>query len=139
MNNKVEIVGFKASHVAQITGVKIPPEVAEVYEKHAFGFTAMNGKPLAAAGIILTGPGRAEAWGLIGDEAKTMPFMLHRHVKRILARLMEEKGIRRVSMIVDPRNMRAAPWAVSLGFRYEGRLRAFNEDGSDALLYARVK
>lgn len=103
------------------------------------GYTAMLlGQPIGAAGVSILRPGVGEAWAIFSPLIKTMPFAIHRNVKKILARIIAEQHLRRVHAAIDPQDKIAVRWIGRLGFQREGTLRRFGEGGKDMDLYARI-
>lgn len=134
------IVPFAAEHVTQIwpNPSELMMTMARFYERYD-GFTAIkDGRAIGAAGIAVAVPGIGEAWSFLSDEIRTMPFMLHRRVKRAIPIIMRERNLRRVQAAVDPEHPVFALWIMRLGFRYEGMLQNFRDDKRPALLYART-
>jgi hypothetical protein len=136
---------FKVFH-AKMLFASIPDAqmaVIKHYEVHGEGWTLFkDGRPIAAAGVCIVVEGMGSAWGLITDEARKMPFALHRHTKKIFEEIIAKRNLRRVDMIVNPNTdfARAAmEWAERLGFEREATLKRFYADGSPALQYARTK
>jgi hypothetical protein len=133
-----QIVTFAIWHGYALNAT-LPSYILDAYQNWGEGYTAMfHGKPIAAAGVIFNGTGLASAWGMISDEAKTMPFMLHRTAKRLLETAIKTHHLRRIDFIADPYKPTAVHWAKRLGFTYECKMRAFYPDGHEALLFARI-
>lgn len=98
-----------------------------------------RGRVLAAAGLILRWPGRAEAWMLVSPFATKADRV--RAVRRCRAAIDAAQGdarFRRVEMTV----LAEAPWRQSfagyLGFTAEGLVRAWDPLGRDHVMYARI-
>lgn len=100
-------------------------------------FTAIDEdeKVVGSAGLIPIWPGREIAWTLLSDCGPVQFVNVHRAVKALL----DGREMRRIEMTVDAHHASAHRWARLLGFRKEGRMRAFTPDGRDADLYARVQ
>jgi hypothetical protein len=134
----IKIVTFEVWHGLMLMPT-LPLKILHCYADMGEGYTAMlEGKPIAASGVIFTGTGLGAAWGMISDEAKTMPFMLHRETKRRLQAVIERQHLRRIDFIADAYKPTAIHWAKRLGFVYECKMRAFYPDGHPALLFARI-
>jgi len=118
----------------------LPDKILDMYLKQGEGYTALlNGEPIAACGVMLTGTGMGSAWGLITDKARRMPILLHKNVSRVLRNIIARHELRRVDMIVDCENQAAIDWAERLGFEYEGRMKNFYADGRSAFFMARCE
>jgi hypothetical protein len=136
-DKRTQIVTFHVEHGLRLS--TLPLQILNAYITMGPCFTALlNNVPIAAAGVMLTGTGLGSAWGMISDQAKTMPFMLHRAVKRTLEKIIATHQLRRVDFIADAYSPTAIHWAKRLGFRYEAKMRAFYPDGHPALLFARI-
>lgn len=99
-------------------------------------YTAFVGdKPMACCGLVDIWPGRAMAWAFIAED-------VGRHmvgVTKAVRRFLDLKAPRRCEMYVDAGFEPGYRWAELLGFTREGYLRAFDADGRDQVLYARVR
>jgi hypothetical protein len=89
---------------------------------------------LAAAGLIMQHSGRAQAWALLSEDSGPQFVSIFRAVERFL----ELQTIRRIDTWAFSEFAPAHRWLRMLGFRPEGRMRCYCEDGSDAELYARI-
>lgn len=90
---------------------------------------------LMCAGVIETGVGRGEAWALLSqDSGRSMAA-----VTRAVARYMDAAPFRRIEAVVAVNFAPGRRWAKMLGFRFEGLMTAYLDDGSDAERWARVK
>lgn len=90
---------------------------------------------VCCAGVAVLWPGRASAWALLAWDAGRNMRGLHREVLRFL----DGCEIRRVEAYVYRQFEAGHRWATMLGFEREGLMRAFAQDGSDMVMYARVK
>lgn len=99
-------------------------------------WTALNdGQILIATGLADVGGGRALAWSFLSPLAGRHLLAITRGLRGGLS----GAPFRRVEMTARVAFPAACRWAVMLGFAYEGRLRAFFDDGGDAALFARVR
>lgn len=95
----------------------------------------VDGKPIAAAGVIELWTGRFHAWALMGKEAG--PHMLA--ITRATRAYLDTVPLRRVEMAVDCRNHAAIRWADMLGFTRESvEMKGFAPDGRSCYLFSRV-
>jgi len=134
----VALIPFRAGHLREIKpdASDYWMELAGVYEDGGPAYTAMYlGHAIGAAGVYIPRPGIGEAWAMLTPMLKSMPFFLHRKVKRAL----ETLTLRRIHAQVDPRDKKAMDWILTLGFSYEGTFRKFGENEEDIRIYARVK
>lgn len=102
------------------------------------GYVALvDGKPIAAAGVVELWQGRGHAWALLGVEAKDHMLAITRAIRRFLA----DVPFRRVEMAVDAAFPQAVHWAFMLGFECETPepMRQFSPEGRACYLFARVK
>ena len=114
-------------------------QILHIYVTNGLGWTAfVDNRPIASAGIVIMAPGMGHCWGMISDEARRFPVLLHKNVKKHLEEIIKEYSLRRVDYIVDPIKPTAITWAKRLGFEFEGEMRAFYVDGHSAHMYARV-
>lgn len=94
-----------------------------------------DGKIVCCAGVAELWKGRASAWALLSYDAGRSMRPLHRMVEDFL----DNCGIRRVEAYVGPDFEPGHRWARMLGFEREGFMRAFHTNGSDVVLYARIR
>lgn len=90
---------------------------------------------IGAAGIVNQGGGRGEAWLLLSDKAK--PHMVN-IVKRTLE-VLDNNHFRRVEMTVKEDNEVGHRIARLLKFKDEAWLEAWHPDGSNVIMYKRIK
>lgn len=90
---------------------------------------------VGCAGIVDHGEGRGEAWAMLPDDAG--PHMAA--ITRAVMRGLRTTPLRRVQAITACTFAPGRKWAKMLGFRFEGTLRAYCADGSDAEIWARVR
>lgn len=112
------------------------PEYGSWLEKSGPAFSAAVGDEIIASlGITPQWENRAVAWGLIGKQARRHFVPLTKAIMRFL----ELCEYRRIETPVDVGFEEGDRWAMMLGFKREGTMRAFMPDGRDCHLYARVK
>ena len=93
------------------------------------------GRVLLCCGVIFFHPNRAHAWTLLsGRASRHMPFL----VKSVL-KFLESLPCRRVEMTIRQGFSAGVKWARILGFRPEGVMRAYDENGDNCILYARIQ
>lgn len=101
-------------------------------------FTFMDGdEPLASVGVTKVWEGRGALWSVIGGEIGPRRFMVASlHARRFL----DAVPFRRVEAAVDVNFAEGHRWAKLMGFALEAScMRAYQIDGTDCALYARVK
>lgn len=104
-----------------------------------FALLAADGAVLAAGGLAPVFDGVAQAWAILSPRAVAAHGRaVTRCALRRLPDLAQTMGLRRVQCVVDMRHARALAWAERLGFRREGRLRAYGPDGADHWMLGRV-
>lgn len=80
-----------------------------------------------------------QLWAVISDEVKRYPIAFHKLVLLLLPEYLNNSTEHRFQMTIREDFKAAAKWAESLGFECEGNLKMYGVDGSNYLLYARVK
>lgn len=93
------------------------------------------GQVLMCAGVIETGVSRGEAWALLSRDCGPAMSAVTRAVRRYLT----TAPYRRIEAVVATDFAPGRRWAKMLGFRFEGLMTAYLDDGSDAERWARVK
>jgi hypothetical protein len=102
---------------------------------HSFA-AIVDGKPIAAAGVIELWQSRGHCWALMGKDAGPHMLAITRATRAFLA----TAPFRRLEMAVDVNNWPAIRWAEMLGFECESvPMRGYAPDGRSCLLYAKVK
>lgn len=134
---KIKVVRFQAWHVEHL--LPIPEQQIDLYLKYGEGFTLLlDGEPIAAAGVIFSG-GKGSAWGLIPHgKARSLPVALYKSVIRGMQGIIERNDLRRVDVIIDPKDRANVPWVRHLGFHYEGPMCDFYAVGHHAEYWART-
>lgn len=115
---------------------RLGPEHALALHYAGQAWTGLVGdRPVAAAGLIDQGEGRATAWALLTDEALRHIRPLHREVLRVL----DAAPYRRIETTVAVGHHAGRRWAEKLGFDEEGEMRRWFWDGRNAIRYARIR
>lgn len=111
---------------------------ADLSELSTAGFAWVaehEGEVLAIAGLVPQWENRALAWALLSGNCGEHFWGIHSAVHRFL----DQSPYRRIEAHVDAGFKQGHRWITMLGFEIEGYMKAFRPDGSDMLLYARVK
>ncbi|MBD3732509.1 MAG: hypothetical protein IE934_07330 [Sphingopyxis sp.] len=99
-------------------------------------FTALrDGRPIACAGLYENHAKWATAWAAL---SRLSPAELLA-ITRPCLRAIEASGYRRIDCLVRRGFPAARQWAWMLGFAQEGTMFGVWPDGSDALIFARIK
>jgi len=144
----LEIVSYKAEHALEIIKgqAKQPTleineqtiEWAKMKENRGPAVTGIyEGRIIGCGGLEIIYAGFAEGWCLFVADIGEYGFM-PKAVKRILAAWIEEYKLIRIQapLRVDfPEGIRFAEW---LGLEYEGLLRKYHADHSDARMFALI-
>lgn len=108
----------------------------EAYATNGTSWTVWTGTEIIfCGGIMPIWPGRAYAWSILTERAGLHFVGLHRIVRTYL----NESSVKRIEVHVDADFLPGHRWVRLLGFNYEGIMRSFNPDGTDAVLYARIR
>ena len=108
--------------------------VDELVKRGAWAAVA-HGRVLGIGGFVDQGAGRAHAWVLFANKIGHAFIALHRAARREL----ERAPYRRIELVTWYGFCEAHRWAQMLGFQPEARLEAWFPDGSDGLLWRRLK
>jgi hypothetical protein len=90
---------------------------------------------LICGGIIEHTDKRGTCWALLSQQAAIHMLPITKAVKRFI----DIHPWRRLEASVEERFGMGCKWVELLGFEFEGRMRAFGDDGETYLRYARVK
>ena len=96
----------------------------------------LDGKPIAAAGLIEVWAGRAYAWALFADGAARQRWVI-----RAIRSALDSAAFRRIELAVDASFFAGCRFADALGFKVwgDGPQRQYLPNGRDAWVYVRVK
>jgi hypothetical protein len=141
----MDIVPFKPEHVKEMELQDSQKYLSSFANDNVlaslqgdWSFTGVvNGVPIGCAGIIPMWQGRGIAWAYLSSRATKHQFIqVHRAVKKFL----DDCYLQRIEMTVDCEFAEGHRWAHKLGFTMEApRMRAYNPNGGDCALYARVR
>ena len=93
---------------------------------------------VACFGIVLVTRCCAEAWALIGDDAKKHAKSIHGAAKWCILETHKRYGVKRLQMTVSESRPTAGRWARRLGFEQEGPLlKRFGNNGEAYVRYVR--
>jgi hypothetical protein len=144
MRGEVEVLPFRAAHLHTLVlqpsqaawRGRIGAEALAALEQGASAWTVLRGgRVVGCGGVIDRGSGRGEAWALIAQDAG--PAMLA--ATRIVRRYVQTAPFRRIEAATASSFAPAGRWAAMLGFTPEGLMRAFCEDGDDAMRWAIIQ
>lgn len=96
-----------------------------------------GGKIIGVGGVVIFWPGVGEAWSSYSPAA----LANHRrevfaYSKKFLEIAEQTHELWRIQAIINPKV--SAAWPKHLGFEFEGTLKKYNTDGTDAHIWARV-
>lgn len=129
----LELLASQGVQAAQISHV--PASYASFERPAGTALTAFEGETVIACGGILTVGERGFAWAVLSSESGRHMLWLHRAVQRVL----EMQRCRRIEATVEMGFSAGCRWAKLLGFKYEGKMRAYGDDGKSHLRYGWVK
>lgn len=99
-----------------------------------------NGKLLGIIGVIVLRPHVGEVWTIIDDSVKhQFKRQLVVGVRTALDIAQKSLALTRVQVAIESAADYSESWPLALGFTFEGVMRSFGSDGSDYLLYGRIK
>lgn len=113
--------------------ILISAEKKEVY-------TAMHdGRIMVIGGIIPTSKKTGNAFTIFSAHADRAPLAAARTVKRMFTRMMEDMGLHRITTMNLLEAERHHKWCEWLGFKREGVIRKYDDEGKDYVQYGLVK
>lgn len=140
----MNVVKFEPRHIALVEAaggrklfgpLPFAPGAAELCAEHPAWSIFDNGQILACGGIHLDHEQCGTVWSLLlPATGKRM-----RYVHRIATYALNTSALRRLQAHASPTFAPALRWLEMLGFDYEGRMRKFTPNGSDMLLFARIR
>lgn len=114
----------------------ITPETARIIVGNWPGRTVRDeqGRILMCCGVMFLHPDNARLWALFSRRAAP-----HMHAIVKLSRAFaKECGARRVELTIRSGFASGHKWARLIGFTHEGTMRAYDQQGHDHDLYARI-
>lgn len=84
-------------------------------------------------------PGVASAWSITTRHLGAFPVAYTRAARRLLEAAMSEHGLHRVEITVHAGFPAGQRWARALGFEVESTLAKYGSDGSDFIMYRRLR
>lgn len=115
----------------------VTPDIAEALERSGEAWTLLDaaGRVVGCGGTISLGGGRAEAWALLAHDAGRHMVAATRAVRRFLA----ATDYRRIEAVTAESFGAGGKWVKMLGFRFEGPMAAYCDNGEAAIRWAMVK
>lgn len=143
---KLEIISFDSAHMAlfrfrdddiQNYG-KMQHEIFKDFMEQGLSFTAMfEGRILIVGGVVQTTSKTGYCWTIVSEYAKDHPEAVFHTTRRYLNRMMKDMGLHRV----ETANIKEAKdhhrWCELLGFKNEGVMRYYDEQGRDYVRFAK--
>ncbi len=138
------IVPFEAVHLRALVlqdaqswmGPMLQADYGDHLKRGGQCFTALDGdRVLACAGLLRMWENRDQAWALMSADCGLHFVGIYRGIRRFL----DMQEARRIEATVDSEFAAGHRLMAMLGFKREGRMRAYLPDGRDVDLYARVR
>ena len=101
-------------------------------------FTLWSDGPVACGGVAVHWPGVGELWMLRGSCASDHPVSMVKAARGVVEDAVTRFNLHRIQAAVEEQDRRALMFIESLGFVFEGRLRAYGPGKEDHLMFARV-
>ena len=109
-------------------------------ERGPSGALYYHGELLGIIGIAVLWAGCGEVWTIIDDSIKRKRRrQLVVGVRTALDIAQLSLGLKRVQVAIESSADYSRSWPLALGFDLEGEMRCFGVDGSDYLLYGRIR
>lgn len=141
----MRLVKFKAEHLQKIRLQDAQKDFAIQFENPAYGmaleqtthsYTGIHdGEIIFCAGAQEVWENRALVWALLSESAPKHLRQIHKYTSAFLA----QAKWKRMETTVENSFKQGHRWAKLLGFEPEGLMRSYAADGTDYMLYARVK
>lgn len=115
-------------------------EFLQQYVSKSYAFTGFyRNDIIGIAGILPMWPGVAEAWMFLGNDLYKHRRFVYKQVKEHLNEVFNLLKIKRLQLVCQANFNKAHCFAEHLGFVKEAFMKNYGLDGSDFLLYARIK
>jgi hypothetical protein len=131
----VDLIRAQGVQAAQLRAVShVPASYASVEQPHGPAVSAFDGdRVLLCGGIQTYGSGRGIVWAILGEVAGRHMTALHYAAKRFLT--MDR--YRRLECTVEEGFAAGCRWVELLGFRFEGKMPMYGDDGETHLRFGR--
>ena len=93
---------------------------------------------LAIFGGLVLAPGVFHLWSFVSKEVEKMPLAFYKATRKSLELFEKHEKFRRIQIDIRCDCPSLRHWAESIGFKCEGTMAKFGQDGSDYFLFARV-
>lgn len=144
-----ELVPFKAEHAHEMNiqdaqrgyyrTMALRPEHADMLEQIGNAWTALkDGQPIGSAGVLYRHPRSVEAWAIFSCQMSNFACMRF-VIKEIRSYLDRHLEISRIQITVRKDFKQGHRFARHFGFEPEGVLSKYDIDGTDHILYAKVR
>lgn len=131
------VVGMRLQEAQRPLSDVITPDGLRELEGRFSVTLMLDGRPVVSAGAVEIWPGRAYVWSFLSDDVPRKSFI---ELQGFAKQFIEGLPFRRLEAAVECSFKAGHRWVRSLGFVEEAPLmKAFQADGRDATLYARVK
>ncbi len=105
-------------------------------EEYSYSVIDEEGKVLMCGGVFKHWHNRCEGWAIFSRDCKDEIASLHKKTMRLL----DICPFDRIEIVVDVGFKQGHRWAKMLGFKKEAEcLKKYRPDGTDAVLYARIR
>lgn len=112
--------------------------LAQSFDDNAFGDARtffIDDRPVVCAGVLTPWPGRGICWAILSS--MTMREMVHVH--HAVTAFLDAQPHRRLETSVRADFLAGHAWAEKCGFRPEGLMQSYGPDGSDFVMYGRIR
>jgi RimJ/RimL family protein N-acetyltransferase len=99
----------------------------------------IDGEIIGTGGIAIYWEGVAGCWLLLSKHAEKYPVKMVLAIRNVLEQLSKENNIRRLDTECRTDFPKAQKLVEALGFEYEGLKRGYLPDGTDALMYGKLR
>jgi hypothetical protein len=99
----------------------------------------VDGRKIGCGGVAFPWNGMGEAWACFDVDIARYPLSAVKLSRRFLNDVFVSCDMRRMQAMVRADAPRHCRFVEHLGFSFEGLLRAFDEDGHDYMMYARIR
>lgn len=140
----VDLIPFRALHVSAMNLRPVAQAELASFNDHKWlaiceanpGWTGLlDGKIMAAAGVIIPFKGLGEAWLLTTPLVEKHPLLFVRTVKRVMGMIAVSHGLHRLQAMVDVSFTRAHRFVELLGFESEAVLEKYGPKQETYVMY----
>ena len=137
--SKIRTEDYNPSHLEKIRPKEIHKDSMPNQIRSRAVSLLVDDLVLAIFGGFYVSKGVFQIWGIVSNDVRRYPVSFYKHTKSLLSFFEKKESPRRIQIDIRVSHKDLSHWAKSLGFSPEGIMRAYESDGEDCWLFAKVR